>query len=281
VLEFHKRTGYLFLGVMIAQVLLVSAQVQTKKGTRVLQAVTFEVFSRVESGTASMVRGTRNFWGNYVGLRNVREENASLRRRVADLEVALQQEHGLATRSRQLQGLLELKTQATMNTLAAQVIAGNPDPTLRTITIDRGSQDGVVADMAVIAPGGIVGRIIAPVGRSASRVQLLIDRSAAAGALVERTRAGGIVVGAEGDPPLHMESVSNLADVKTGDNVVASGVDGIFPKGYLIGRIEQSDRGKGLYRTVTIRPGVDFSSLEDVLVVLTPPRGAVRDEAEK
>src|SRR5262249_4128347 len=266
---------------MIAQVLLVSAQVQTKKGTRVLQAVTFEVFSRVESGTASMVRGTRDFWGNYVGLRNVREDNASLRRRVGELEVALQQEHGLASRSRQLEGLLALKTQATMTTLAAQGIAGNPDPTLRTITIDRGSHDGVVADMAVIAPGGIVGRIISPVGRSASRVQLLIDRSAAAGAIVERTRAGGVAVGAEGDPPLRMESVSNLADVKAGDNVVASGGGGIFPEGDPVGRGRPFAPCKGLYRTISVRGWVVFSSREEGRVVRTPPRGAVRDEAEK
>src|SRR5262249_59540584 len=129
-----------------------------------------------------------------------------------------------------------------------QVIAGNPDPTLRTITIDRGSHDGVMADMAVIAPGGIVGRIISPVGRSASRVQLLIDRSAAAGAIVERTRAGGIAVGAERDPPLRMESVADLADVKAGGNVGASGVGGIFPKGDLSGRVGQSQRGKGTDR---------------------------------
>jgi rod shape-determining protein MreC len=75
--------------------------------------------------------------------------------------------------------------------------------------------------------------------------------------------------------------VSNLADVKPGDNVVASGVDGIFPKGYLIGRVEHADRGGGLYWRINVRPGVDFSSLEQVLVVLLPPRPASPDEAAK
>jgi rod shape-determining protein MreC len=166
-------------------------------------------------------------------------------------------------------------------TLAAEVIAGNPDPVMRTITIDRGSDDGVTADMAVIAPGGVVGRVIGPVARKAARVQLIIDRNAAAGALTERARAGGMVVGVEAKPPLRMELVSALADVKPGDAVVASGVDGIFPKGYLIGRVEHAERGGGLYLTITVRPGVDFSSLEEVLVVLTPPRPATPDEAVK
>src|SRR4029079_13672626 len=129
--------------------------------------------------------------------------------------------------------------------------------------------------------GGIVGRVIAPVARHAARVQLLIDRNAAAGALTERTRAGGIVVGAEANPPLRMEGVSNLADVKAGDTVVASGVDGIYPKGYQIGLVERSERGAGLYRTVIVKPAVDFSGLEEVLVFMAPPRPATRDEAEQ
>jgi rod shape-determining protein MreC len=279
-LDIRKRTGWIFFGVMIAQILLVSAQVQTKSGTRALQAVTFEVFSRIEFGTASVVNGARNEWGSYVGLRGVQAENETLKRRVADLEVRLQQVHAMATRSERLQALLDLRSQATVPTLAAEVIAGNPDPGMRTVTINRGSAEGIVADMAVIAPGGIVGRVIGPVAQHAARVQLLIDRNAAAGALSERTRAGGMVVGAEADPPLRMELVSNLADVKAGDAIVASGVDGIFPKGYRIGLVEQAERGAGLYRTIAVRPGVDFSSLEEVLVVLAPaPAGEAGAES--
>jgi rod shape-determining protein MreC len=281
VLDIRKRTGWIFFFAMIAQILLVSAQVQTKKGTRALQAVTFEVFSHVEFGTASIVNGVRNVWGNYFGLRGVKAENDTLKRRVAELEVQLQQEHAQATRSERLQTLLDLKSQATLPTLAAEVIAGNPDPGMRTVTINRGSADGVSADMAVIAAGGVVGRVIGPVAQHAARVQLLIDRNAAAGAMTERSRAGGMVVGVEANPPLRMELVSNLADVKAGDAIIASGVDGIYPKGYLIGRVEHADRGTGLYHTIIVRPGVDFSSIEEVLVVMTPPRSAVRDEDVK
>ncbi len=280
-LDIRKRTGWLFFFVMMAQIILVSAQVQTKSGVRVLQAVAFEAFSRVQFATATLVNGTRSVWGNYIALRHARDENEALRHRVADLEVRLQQEHALAASSQRLQELMNLKSQASVPTLAAEVIAGNPDPAMRTVTIDRGSAQGVLADMAVIAPGGIVGRVIGPVGRQAARVQLIIDRNAAAGALTERTRAGGMVTGVEENPPLRMDLVSNFADVKAGDTVVASGVDGIFPKGYLIGRVERSDRGGGLYRTITVRPAVDFSSLEEVLVVLVPPHSASRDEAVK
>ena len=280
-LDIRKRTGWIFFSAMMAQILLVSAQVQTKSGVRVLQAVSFEIFSRIEFGTASVVSGTRNAWGNYVGLRGVKGENEALKRRVAELEVQLQQEHALASRSAGLQALLDLKAQATLPTMSAEVIAGNADPVIRTLTINRGAADGIVADMAVIAPGGVVGRIIAPVAQHAARVQLLIDRNAAAGALFERTRAGGMIVGVVANPPLRMELVSNLADVKAGDAIIASGVDGIYPKGYLIGHAEQVERGTGLYWNISVRPGVDFSGLEEVLVVTTPPRPATRDEDVK
>jgi rod shape-determining protein MreC len=134
--------------------------------------------------------------------------------------------------------------------------------------------------MAVIAPTGIVGRIIGVPAAHAARVQLLIDRYAAAGALTERTRAGGMVVGVDRDPPLTMELVSNLSDVKPGDTVVSSGADGIYPKGFTIGHIESADRGSTLYRVITVRPSVDFSSLEEVLVVLVPARAGIPDEDE-
>jgi rod shape-determining protein MreC len=280
-LDIRKRTGYLFLGLMIGQVLLVSWQVQTRSGTRVLQAVAFEVFSRVQHGTASVVNGTRGLWTNYVALRGVRVENADLKQRLAAMEVQLQQEHAMAARSSELAALMDLRSKAGFPTLAAEVIAGNPDPVMRSVTIDRGSNDGVQADMAVIAPAGVVGRVLGPVGRRAARVQLITDRNAAIGAVTERTRAGGMVVGAEADPPLRMDLVSNLNDVKAWDAVVASGVDGIYPKGYRIGHVEYSVRGSGLYQTITVRPAVDFSSLEEVLVVLVPPRSATRDEDVK
>jgi rod shape-determining protein MreC len=122
--------------------------------------------------------------------------------------------------------------------------------------------------MAVIAPAGVVGRVVVP-SASAAKVQLLIDRNAAIGALIERSRAQGVVVGA-GDEWLRMEYVSEVADVAPGDIVVTSGIDGIYPKGFIIGRIETVERSGGAYKRILVRPAVDFSSLEEVLVVLTP-----------
>ena len=95
-LDIRQRTGYLFLAVMIGHVILISAQVQSSSGVRVLEAVTFGVFSRVQGAAASVIYGVRDVWGNYAGLRGVRAENEALRKQVADLEVRLQEQRALA-----------------------------------------------------------------------------------------------------------------------------------------------------------------------------------------
>lgn len=279
--EFRKRTGFVFLSAIIAQVLLVSAQVQTKSGVRAIEAVTFGIFARVQSAASGAVRNVRDVWTNYAALRGARDENATLKKQLAEIEVQLQEQRALAARTANLQSLLDLKNAVGMPTLAAEVIAGNANPGIRQITIDRGTEDGVQANMAVIAPRGVVGRIVGPLAAHAARVQLMIDHSAAAGALTERTRAGGMIVGVDRQPPLAMELVSNLADVKVNDTIVTSGVDGIYPKGYTIGWVDSAARGPGLYQVITVRPAVDFSSLEEVLVVLVPSRPAIIESEEK
>ena len=279
--DIRKRTGIVFLIAIIAQVLLVSAQVQTKSGVRAIEAVSFGLFARVQSTASSAVRGVRDVWTDYAALRGARDENEALKKQLAELSVELQQQRGLAARAGKFQELLDLKTSIGLPTVAAEVIAGNANPGMRQITIGRGSADGVQANMAVISPRGVVGRIVGQPAAHAARVQLIIDHSAAAGALTERARAGGMVIGVDKQPPLAMELVSNLADVKQNDAVVTSGVDGIYPKGYTIGWVDSVARGPGLYQIITVRPAVDFSSLEEVLVVVVPSRPASTETDEK
>src|SRR6185295_15956251 len=223
-LDIRRRTGVLLIVVTVAQLILISAQVQSKAGVPVFQEVTFGVFARIQGGIWGALGSVRDVWSNYFWLRGARAENETLKKQVAELQVQLQEKEALAARSEKLQELLSLQTGTALPTLAAEVIAGNPNPGMLTITIGRGSADGVQADMGVIAPGGVVGRIVGP-------------------------------------PAVH-----------------ASSVDGIYPKGFAIGWIASSERGSGLYRAITVRPAVDFSSLEEVLVVLVPARSATAED---
>jgi rod shape-determining protein MreC len=270
-LDIRRSTGLLFFVIVVGHVILISAQVQSKSGGRLLETVLFSAFSGVQRGTAGGLGGVRNIWTNYVALRGVRQENDALKKELNELRVRLQEEHAQAQRSAKLQQLLDLRTTAQLPTLAAEVIGGDASPGLHTITIDKGKDDGVRGDLAVISPQGVVGRVLDPVASHAARVQLLVSRNAGAGVMIERSRAGGVIVGGGQNPPLELEYVSSLADVKVGDMVVTAGTDGIYPKGFPVGRVESVERGAGMYRRIGVRPVVDFSSIEEVLVVLSTP----------
>ena len=267
--DIKQRPGVVLGAAILLHVVLISAQVNTASGLPVLQVVTFGSFSEVQRGTMAIVDGVRNLWSGYVALQQVQRDNEALRQEMQTLQVRLQQERAEAQRTDNLRQLLELRERAQLDTTAAEVIAAAASPEFRTVTIDKGTAEGLKTDMAVISPAGVVGRVILPSGRAA-KVQLLIDRNAAAGGMIERTRVQGVVEGF-GDGSLRMEYVPGTSDVKPGDMVVTSGIDGIYPKGFVIGTIEQVERGSGGYHLITVRPAVDFRRLEEVLVVRTPP----------
>jgi rod shape-determining protein MreC len=267
-LDLRQRSGHLFLAVMLGHILLISAQVNSPGGVPVLEALAFGVVAEVQRVASSAVSGALRVWSGYVGLRNLKVENDALKHELAAAQVAVQEQRALADRALGLQRLLDFRNSLNLHTEAAEIIGGAANADFRTVTVNKGTATGVRADMAVLAPAGVVGRIVAP-SVWAAKVQLLIDRNAAAGAIVERTRAQGIVVGG-GDERLLMEYVSEVFEVLVGDTVVTSGIDGIYPKGFAIGRVESVEKSGSAYRRIVVRPAVNFSGLEEVLVVTSP-----------
>ena len=279
VTDFRQRTAVLFIAVVLGHIILISAQVNSRAGVPLLEVVTFGAFAEVQRGAAGLTGSVRDAWSGYGNLRGVREENDRLKRQLGELQMQFQQERARAERARQLERLLGFQQDLRVETIPASVIGASASLEFRGITIDRGSNVGVTTNMAVIAPTGLVGRIVTPTVH-ASKVQLITDQNAAAGALVERSRAQGIVIGSNNEDTgtLRMNFVAATADVKVGDTIVTSGVDGIFPKGFVIGRVEEVDNGNGIYKAIRVRPSVDFNALEEVLVVKTPPALAAQGE---
>jgi rod shape-determining protein MreC len=270
--DLRQRTAMLFIAVTLGHIILISAQVNSRAGVPLLEVVTFGAFAEVQRAAAGVTGSIRNAWNNYVDLRDLRGENTQLKRELADLQLQVQQERAGAARTRQLEQLLDLRQELHFQTVPAGVIGTVANLEYRGVTIDKGSSAGVARNMAVIAPTGVVGRVVTPT-RHASKVQLLIDRNAAAGALVERSRAQGVIVGASEDL-VRMDFVAATADVKVGDVIVTSGIDGIYPKGLAIGKVVQVNNGNGIYKAIRVRPTVDFNTLEEVLIVKTPPQVA-------
>lgn len=266
-----RRTLALLVTVCLGQVLLISAQVQSREGLPLIQVAAFDAFARVQRVTGAIADAGSGIWSQYFGLRGVARENETLRQQLLDLAAELQRQRAIAAQTRSLEDMLGLKPQVSAPTIAARVIAGNVSPGTLTVAIDRGTADGVTEDMAVLGARGVVGRVIAPVSQNAATVQLLIDSNAAAAVVFERSRSGGMVIGGQTDGTLRAEFVSTLADVQAGELVTSSGQDGIFPPGFTIGTVESVSGAGGPNRQVRVRPAADFSHIDIVLVVLSRP----------
>jgi len=265
ILDLRRRNGMLFGVLTLVHVLAISAQVTTRSGLPLLSQLAFGVFADVQHVVTSVFQGAGGIWTDYIDLRRVRTDNQRLLGELGELRVRLQQQEALASRAAGLQAVLELRDATSFPTTAASIIGGSASPEFRTVTIDRGRDALLETDMPVIAPAGVVGRIIRTATR-ASKVQLLTDRNAAAGVLIERSRAQGVAMGV-GAALLRMDFVAGSADVVVGDRVLTSGIDGIYPKGLLVGQVQSVRHEGGTLGDITIRPSVDFSRVEDVLVM--------------
>ena len=266
----RRRTLTLLVVLCLGHVLLISSQVPAASGTSALDNVALGSVTRVQSAIGGVSGGIGGFWRHYLALGGVSRDNEALRGRVLELEAQLQGERARAARVDALEDALKMQRSVVAPTIAARVIAGNPVTGVMTINIDRGSADGVQPNMAVITGGGIVGRVIGNPSAHAAKVQLLIDRTAAAGALLEASGAAGAVSGGFADGQLRLGLLSSATAVKAGDRVVTSGQDGIFPNGFLIGTVQQVS-GSGKSREVVVAPAVNFERIDVVLVVMARP----------
>lgn len=266
--EIFQRPLPLLGGAVLLHLSLISAQVTTASGLPVLQAVAFGAVAEVQRVVMATGSAVADGWSGYIALRGAHEENARLRAELQQTELRLQEERALAQQAGDLRRLLELRAAAAVATTAADIIGASGTSGYRAILINKGRQDGLETDMAILSPDGVVGRV-AQAGLHTAKVQLLMDRTAAIGAMVERSRAQGVVMGG-GDQSLQLQYVSGLADVREGDLVVSSGIDGVYPQGFVIGTVELVDRGPVSYREIRVRPAVDVTRLEHVLVVTAP-----------
>ncbi|HVQ25346.1 MAG TPA: rod shape-determining protein MreC, partial [Planctomycetota bacterium] len=233
------------------------------------------VLGPLQRGVGATLGGASELWRGWAFHRETYAENRRLREQVRSLETELQLRSFKAQESVRLRELLELRQSVPLDTLAALVVGRDGVPWFRTITLDKGEQDGVKLDAAVISATGVVGRVFA-VGPHAARVQVLLDRDSGIAALVERSRVSGVVSGQvagneSGSEDLVFKYVSERADVTVGDLVVTSGLDRIYPKGLVIGRVRFVGQVTGLFRDVRVEPSARFERIEEVLVVREPP----------
>jgi rod shape-determining protein MreC len=269
-----RRSRFLLVGLVLVHLVTISHQVDGGGGVSLLQRGLLAVLSPLQRGVGAIVGGAGEAWRGWTFHRETYQENRRLEERVRQLETELQASSARAQEGVRLRGLLDLRQAVPMDTVAAEVLSRDGVPWFRSLTIDKGEADGVALDAPVMSPTGVVGRVFA-VGPHAARVQVLLDRDSGAGVLVERSRVPGVVSGQVSGPgagaeDLVLEYVPERSDVAVGDVVVTSGLDRIYPKGLVVGRVRYVGKGSGLFRDIRVEPSARFDRLEEVLVVRQP-----------
>jgi rod shape-determining protein MreC len=232
----------------------------------VLQRVVVEVIAPVSKSFETTYRAVEQVFKDYLLLREAHQENHRLRTQVAQLQNQLTEYHEAYLENLRLRRLLDFKTTTKAEALPAQVVVHDPTGWFQTLIVDKGSQDGVQADMPVVNDEGVVGRIM-DVSERYSRVLLLTDPANSVDGMIERNRIRGILAGKDPATCL-LKYVRGNFDVQMGDLVITSGKDGIYPKGLRLGRVKGVFKDPvALFQTVEVEPAVRLNALEEVLVL--------------
>ncbi|HKF51739.1 MAG TPA: rod shape-determining protein MreC [Candidatus Acidoferrales bacterium] len=263
----RHRPLVLLVAVILAQVLLLAFQIRRDRDVRLIRVWSAELLTPLQRGGTFIVSKADAVWFGYIDLRNVRAENRSLAEQLGDLRLKNQQLQGQAAQAVRLARLLGFRqANADIPMMAAEVIGANADATSRTVFINRGEEDGIRRNMAVITPDGVVGKISEALPHT-SQVLLVTDRESGVGTLLAGTRTHGVVKGT-GDPLLWMDYVSADEKVPGGEEVLTSGEDRIFPKNLPVGWVASTKAGFP-FQTIEVTPSAHLDRLEEVLVLTT------------
>jgi len=220
-----------------------------------------------------MADESSDFLHNYFDLVGVRQENLHLKQQLAQLESQQRRMAEMETENRHLADLLELHNALETSAVAANVIGSDATGLSQTLIISAGDRQGLKRGMAAISIDGVVGKVIA-VSHDVARVLLISDHNSALDAFDQRSRARGIVAGVIEDG-LTMKYVDRSEDIKPGDMIVTSGMDGIFTRGLLVGAVARvSQEGPGLFLNIEVKPAVNFRELEQVMILTARAAGA-------
>jgi len=274
-----RRPTLLFIVVLALLFLLMSVSSQTRyvgETRTMFERTVMTIFSPVPKLVHWIGGAMQDMYHGYVDMRGAVNENLELRRKVASLtteNLKLRQSEGDL---RRLRSLLAYSEQFSMSTSMAQTIMLDTAGRFKSIIIDRGSAGGVEVNDVIANANGLVGRVVLTT-KDLAKVQLVTDNNCSIGSLIERTRRQGVVRG-NGSSMLQMADIPSLADVLPGDRVLTAGIDGVYPRGIPIGAIVKAEPGQSLFKTITVKPSVDFGTIEEVIVIHTRkvPPGIVR-----
>lgn len=205
-------------------------------------------------------------------LSELKKRNEELTAQVAELSEAQET-------AERLEKLVGLKSTYSLESTAARIIGSTGDAWTDSVIIDKGSASGFEVGMPVCSSGGVIGRII-EVSANTSTVRLITDDQSGVSAMIQGSRAQGVLQG-QADGTLRLEYVVSDAEVATGDIVITSGIGGTFPKGLPLGTVASIDRApNAVYYTIVVRAASSAESNEEVLVITSVSEDQIASDEE-
>lgn len=265
----NKRIKHILLWffLVVLALIFLSSNIERSKSWNPVAGVMIEILSPVQKIVKGSADFTTGLWSKYIWLINTHDENIRLKSEVNRLVMENTRYKELLSTYNRLQQLLNFKDTTDVPVVAAQVIGRDPTGWFKSIIIDKGKNSGIRESMPVVNAKGVVGQIVS-VSYNYSKVLLVIDQNSSVDCIIERSRDSGIVKGVS-SKICSLDYVLKTSDVRVGDQVVTSGLDRVFPKGIHVGEvIEVKDAPEELFKNIKVRPSVDFSKLEEVLVLL-------------
>lgn len=225
------------------------------------------IFNPIKGSTGKIAVALGNFFGNLRDINKLDNINDDLEKENKKLRSENIKLKELELENQVLRQQLQFaQDNPSLDLVACQVVGRDPNNFLQFITINKGTSDGLKKDMPVISEGYLVGKIV-EIDKRTSKVFLITNPSSAVNALIQSSRATGIVRGELGFG-LVIESVTQEVKVTKGDVVVTSGIGGVFPKGLVIGKVESvEEKQSNVFKKATLKPYLDFTSLEVVFVI--------------
>jgi rod shape-determining protein MreC len=262
------KTAIFIVTLLVLALIMFSYNLKYGADGSFLRKIVLETIAPAQKVLSTSVKSVNDAWLRYVLLVGIEEDNKNLKNKINELKAALILYQDGYLEAQRLRKLLDLRDDYNYHFISARVIDREQAALSKTILINKGATHGLKTGMPVIAPPGLIGRLV-DVSWHVSKVLLFIDENSNVGAIVQRTRTQGVISGA-GPRGLILKYISKTQDVKEGDVIVSSGMGGVFPKGLLIGQVSHVDRqGASLFLKINVAPFVDFSKLEEILILVS------------
>ncbi len=265
-----NRRSILIL-LFVTSITLITLDVRGSGPITGARGIAHDVVAPIASVADKVFSPVGDWIGGVTRAGSLRDENSRLRREVEELKGKAAQNRAFASENEELSKLLDLPYTEDSDAISARVVSGSPGNFEWTVQIDRGTNDGVVEDMAVVTGAGLVGRIVEASGSRAT-VLLIRDPKSGVAVVTESARTTGVAQGRTGEGTLRLDFVDPAVKVDEGELVFTSGSNNsLFPPSIPVARVEKVEKKQGeLQQDIVLRPLVDLDSLE-LVKVLRPP----------